>query len=132
VVVGGPPRWKTRGVQLKRGAQRPVVITDAERSHDDQLRTRQIRYVIMMSIRAVCLIVAAVLVSTKVPLLPLWLSLCVAAMVLLPWLAVLLANDRPPKEEHRLAHRFRSARVQPPPPHALGQTEEPRVIDADD
>ena len=131
-MVAGPPRWTTRGVQLKRGAPRPVIITDAERSRDDQLRTRQIRYLIMMSIRAVCLIVAAVLVSTKVPLLPLWLVLCVAAMVLLPWLAVLLANDRPPKEEHRLSHRFRSARVEPPPTNAVGPAQEPRVIDADD
>ena len=131
-MVAGPPRWKTRGVQLKRGAPRPVIITDAERSRDDQLRTRQIRYLIMMSIRAVCLIVAAVLVSTKVPLLPLWLALCVAAMVLLPWLAVILANDRPPKEEHRLSRRFRSGRVEPPPPNAVGRAEEPRVIDADD
>jgi hypothetical protein len=109
-----------------------VVITDAERSRDDQLRTRQIRYLIMMSIRAVCLIVAAVLVSTHVPLLPLWIGLCVVAMVLLPWLAVILANDRPPKEEHRLSHRFRSARVQPAPPNAVGHAEEPRVIDAED
>ena len=131
-MVAGPPRWKTRGVQLKRGASRPVIITDAERSRDDQLRTRQIRYLIMMSIRAVCLIVAAVLVSTKVPLLPLWLALCVAAMVLLPWLAVILANDRPPKEEHRLSRRFHSGRVEPPPPNAVGHAEEPRVIDADD
>jgi hypothetical protein len=109
-----------------------VLITDAERSRDEELRSRQIRYLIMMSIRAVCLIVAAVLVSTKVPLLPLWLILCVAAMVLLPWLAVILANDRPPRPEHRLAHRFHGGRVQPPPPHAVGQAEEPRVIDADD
>jgi len=38
----------------KKVISRPVIITDAERSHDDQLRSRQIRYLIMMSIRAVC------------------------------------------------------------------------------
>jgi hypothetical protein len=129
-VVAGPPRWKTRGVQLKRGAPRPVVITDAERSRDDQLRTRQIRYLIMMSIRAVCLIVAAVLVSTHVPLLPLWIGLCVVAMVLLPWLAVILANDRLPRNEHRLLHRQRAAPEDTT--RQLSPADEPRVIDADE
>lgn len=59
----------------------------------------------MMSLRAVCLILGAILVSARPPLLWLWLSLCGVGMVLLPWLAVLLANDRPPKERHRLVHR---------------------------
>jgi Flp pilus assembly protein TadB len=109
-----------------------VVITDAERSQDDQLRTRQIRYLIMMSIRALALILAAVLVSVKAPLLPLWLTLCVVAMVLLPWLAVLLANDRPPKEQHRLSHRLHRAPVEEPPPNAIAPAREPTVIDADE
>jgi hypothetical protein len=116
---------------VKRGAQRPVIITDAERSRDDQLRSRQIRYLIMMSIRAVCLILAAVLVSVRPPLLALWLILCVAAMVLLPWFAVLLANDRAPKDEHRIFHRDHT-RVPDPAPNALGQQVEPKVIDAED
>jgi Protein of unknown function (DUF3099) len=106
-----------------------VVITDAERSQDDQLRAREIRYVIMMGLRLVCVIVAGVLVGLRVPLLPLWLTLCVAGAVLLPWLAVILANDRPPKDQHRLMHRLR--RTEEPPANAIGATEEPKVIDAD-
>jgi Protein of unknown function (DUF3099) len=117
---------------VKRGAQRPVVITDAHRSQEAQLRTRQIRYLIMMSIRAVCLILAAVLVTLKVPLLPLWLILCVSAMVLLPWLAVILANDGPPKEEHRLSRRLRQAKVEEPAPNTIAPSREPTIIDADD
>jgi hypothetical protein len=115
-----------------------VVITDAEPSQDDQLRSRQIRYLIMMSIRALCLILAAVLVSVRVPLLPLWLILCVTAMVLLPWLAVLLANDRPPKEQYRLSnklhHHARAEEPPPeePPPHAITTKQEPTVIDAEE
>jgi len=105
------------------------VITDAERSQDDQLRAREIRYVIMMGLRLVCVVVAGVLVGLRVPLLPLWLALCVAGAVLLPWLAVILANDRPPKPEHRLVHRLR--RVEEPPANAIGSTEEPKVIDAE-
>lgn len=80
--------------------KQPVLITDAARSQDDQLRSRQIRYVTMMSVRAVCLILGGVLVSVKPPLLPLWLILCAAGMVFLPWAAVLIANDRPPKSKH--------------------------------
>jgi hypothetical protein len=106
---------------VKRSSHRDIaVITDAQRSLDDQLRSRQIRYLVMMSIRAVCLILAAVLVSTKPPLLPLWLTLCVAGMVLLPWFAVLVANDRLPKDEHRLP---------PGPENALTARGEPTVID---
>jgi hypothetical protein len=77
--------------------KQPVLITNAARSQSDQLRTRQIRYVAMMSARAGCLILGAVLVSVRPPLLPLWLILCAAGMVFLPWAAVLIANDRPPK-----------------------------------
>jgi Flp pilus assembly protein TadB len=97
---------------VKRRAQ-PALITDAERSPDDQLRTRQIRYVVMMSIRAVCLVVAAVLVGTNAPMLWLWVPLCVVGMVLLPWLAVIIANDRPPKERCRLSNRLHRTDRQP-------------------
>ncbi|WP_229069279.1 DUF3099 domain-containing protein [Actinoplanes sp. DH11] len=77
--------------------KQPVLITNAARSQADQLRSRQIRYTTMMSIRALCLILGGVLISLRVPLLPLWLILCALGMVFLPWAAVLIANDRPPK-----------------------------------
>jgi hypothetical protein len=116
---------------VKRSAPRPVVITDAERSQDDQLRKRQIRYLIMMLIRALCLILAAVLVSVGAPLLPLWLSLCVAAMILLPWLAVLLANDRPPKSRQP-SRRPPTSRVAEPGARAVAPTRAPTIIDGAD
>jgi hypothetical protein len=116
---------------VKRRTERPVVITDAPRSPDDELRSRQIRYLIMMSIRAVCLILAAILLTLRVPLLPLWLILCVIAMVLLPWLAVILANDGPPKDQYRLPSRRRHQHVEQPP-NAISPAREPTIIDADD
>jgi hypothetical protein len=116
---------------LKRPAQRPVVITDAERSQNEQLRAREIRYVIMMGTRLLCLITGGVLVGLRPPLLPLWLSLCVGGAVVLPWLAVILANDRAPKPEHRLGHNRGGAPPQPPPGRAVGSAPEPKVIDAD-
>ncbi|WBB81786.1 DUF3099 domain-containing protein [Micromonospora sp. WMMD882] len=117
---------------MKRQAYQPILITDASRSQDDQLTSRQRRYVLMMSIRAACLIVGAVLASVQAPLLWLWLPLCGIGMVLIPWLAVLLANDRPPKEQHRL--RNRTARREATPPRSLAADAEDRphrVIDAE-
>jgi len=45
--------------RVKRG-RRPHVITDARQSPGEELRFRERRYVLMMSIRAVCLVAAAV------------------------------------------------------------------------
>ncbi|GAB3956394.1 DUF3099 domain-containing protein [Micromonospora vulcania] len=100
---------------VKRQAYQPILITDASRSQNDQLTSRQRRYVLMMGIRVACIVVGAILVGANAPLLWLWLPLCALGMVLIPWLAVLLANDRPPKEQHRLANRFHPASR--PTPH---------------
>jgi hypothetical protein len=114
---------------VKRKAQRPILITDADRSQAEQLRSRQVRYVLMMSIRGACLVVAAVLVGAKAPLLWLWLPLCLLGMVLIPWLAVILANDRPPKDQHRLRHKPREP--EEPQQQALPSNPPGRTIDAD-
>ncbi|GLY94803.1 DUF3099 domain-containing protein [Actinoplanes sp. NBRC 103695] len=115
---------------MKKQPERPVVITDAARSQGDQLRSREIRYVSMMALRAACLITGAVLISVKPPLLPLWLILCAAGMVLLPWMAVLIANDRPPKTKAE-----RAAAMPQPTQHVIepASPDRPaRVIDADE
>ncbi|MBQ1026690.1 MULTISPECIES: DUF3099 domain-containing protein [Micromonospora] len=119
---------------MKRQAYQPILITDAARSQDDQLTSRQRRYVVMMGVRVACVIVGAILVGVRAPLLWLWLPLVALGMVLIPWLAVLLANDRPPKERHRLANRFssRSATEAAPPPMSLAAEERPhKIIDAE-
>ena len=79
----------------------------------DQIRSRQVRYVTMMGMRAACLIIGAILISARPPLLPLWLALCAAGMVLLPWCAVLIANDRPPRRVDE-PRRFDDARRRTP------------------
>ncbi len=117
---------------VKRQAYQPILITDASRSQDDQLNSRQRRYVLMMGIRVLCIIVGAILVGANAPLLWLWLPLCGLGMVLIPWLAVLLANDRPPKEQHRLANRFHPSRQDDTPPMSLTAEERPhKVIDVE-
>src|SRR5690606_21653081 len=55
----------------------------------------------MMSIRAVCLVLAVVVVTVKPPLMGLWLLLWALGMTILPWVAVVLANDRLPTKRHR-------------------------------
>ena len=78
----------------------PALITDAPESLDDEFDRRRKRYAIMMALRAVCVIAAALIYRVS------WLlaiSLIVGGAVL-PWCAVLLANDRPPKSARRLRH----------------------------
>jgi hypothetical protein len=106
---------------------RPALITDAHRSPREELRYREIRYVLMMSVRAVCLVVAAVLVSVHAPLLWLWLPICGVGMLFIPWLAVILANDRLPRRRRPVPRR-----PTPADPRAVSAAEAPRVIDADE
>ena len=105
-----------------------VLITDAAEDPEKELRRREIRYVAMMLLRAACLVAAAILASLKPPAWGMWVILCLVAMVLLPWFAVLLANDRPAKK--RGPHRpspVPSVSTQP----ALPGPRDERTIDAD-
>ena len=81
-----------------------AVITEAEESIPDQLRRREKRYAVMMGLRALCLVAAVLVSASHVPLRMLWVGLCIVGMVVLPWMAVLVANDRPPKK----SSQFRS------------------------
>jgi hypothetical protein len=56
--------------------------------------------------------------------------MCLFGMVVVPWLAVILANDRLPKDRYRLMHRGRPTEEEPA--KALSPPDEPRVIDADE
>ena len=70
-----------------------TVITRAEPSYDEQLRSRRKRYMIMMSLRVPFLIAATALYQTP------WLAILVIAISIpLPWAAVLIANDRPARK----------------------------------
>jgi hypothetical protein len=111
---------------------RPQLITDAARSPEQELRAREIRYVLMMLLRAACVVVAAILVATRPPLLWLWLTICISGGVFLPMVAVMLANDTAPRPEHQLRNKFRKPEPtsHPDPGHALTEREH-KVIDAE-
>src|SRR5450755_4157636 len=79
------------GVPPRRG--QATVITEAQPSYDDQLRGRRKRYMIMMSLRVPFLILATLLYQTP------WLALLIIGISIpLPWMAVLIANDRPARK----------------------------------
>lgn len=102
---------------------RPVLITQAEYSYEEQHRARVRKYLKLMFWRIPAFLAAAIAYG-------IWhnglLSLAIlAASIPLPWMAVLIANDRPPRraEEPR---RFPDA-----PQHtALFPRAEHRALDA--
>jgi hypothetical protein len=94
-----------------------VVITEAQESPETQLRRRTRKYLAMMSLRGICLAVATLLVGLKVPHALAWASIAIAAMIALPWMAVLIANDRPPKKSSTFTSKLRRAPA--PEPRAL-------------
>ncbi|HKI41183.1 MAG: DUF3099 domain-containing protein [Mycobacterium sp.] len=74
---------------------RPVLITAAETSYEEQHRARVRKYLTLMAFRIPALILAAVAYGT-------WhnglISLAIVGLSIpLPWMAVLIANDRPPR-----------------------------------
>jgi hypothetical protein len=75
----------------------PVLITAAEPSYEDQHAARKRKYMIMMGMRVPFLVGALIFYQTW------WLALgLVVLSIPLPWAAVLIANDRPPRKTERV------------------------------
>ncbi len=72
----------------------PALITTAPEAAGDGYEKRKKKYAIMMSTRALCVILAA---TTYQISLVLAMAFVVGGAVL-PWCAVLIANDRPAKQ----------------------------------
>ncbi|SOJ54549.1 hypothetical protein MSIMFB_02040 [Mycobacterium simulans] len=90
---------------------RPILITAAEPSYEVQHRARVRKYLTLMAFRIPALILAAVAYG-------IWHNgliclLIVAASVPLPWMAVLIANDRPPRRADE-PRRFEESRRRTP------------------
>ena len=80
-----------------------VLITAAEPSYAEQYAARRRKYAILMSARIPCLVLAGVFYQTW------WLALTfVLLSVPLPWMAVLIANDRAPRKVEKVS-RLRHA-----------------------
>ena len=94
---------------------RPVLITRAAHPYEEQHRERVRKYLTIMSFRIPALLLAAVAYG-------IWhnglISLAIlVASIPLPWIAVLIANDRPPRraEEPRRYERPADPAVSRPP-----------------
>jgi hypothetical protein len=90
---------------------RPVLITAAEPSYEEQHRARVRKYLTLMAFRIPALIFAALAYGA-------WHNglislLIVGASVPLPWMAVLIANDRPPRRANE-PRRFDDSRRRTP------------------
>lgn len=68
-----------------------MLITEAQTSRLDEHAARKKRYAITMLVRGICLVLAAIFYQVV------WLMLIFAVLgTVLPWIAVIMANDRPP------------------------------------
>ena len=93
-----PQMWNSRAMKRELGFDdegRPVLITAAAPAYEEQHRARVRKYLTIMSFRIPALILAAVAYG-------IWhnglISLAIVAVSIpLPWIAVLIANDRPPR-----------------------------------
>lgn len=92
-------------------------------SLDEERRYRTIRYVVMMSIRGVLVIVIGILVMAEAPMLWLWLALGVVGMAVLPWLAVILANDALARKPGKFIKHQRRAQTLEAPEHRMIDSE---------
>ncbi len=82
----------------------PVLITDAPMSYEEELAARKRRYKIMMGLRVPCMVLAAVFY--QIP----WIAVTLLVVSIpLPWMAVLIANDRLPRKAEQ-PHRYRPGR----------------------
>ncbi len=78
-------------------AEEAHVITTVPQNANDEFDRRRRRYLIMMAGRVLCVIGAVATYHVS-----LWLAFgFVVAGGVLPWCAVLIANDRPPKRKVR-------------------------------
>ena len=89
---------------MPRHDDEPVLITEASRSFDEEFRARKKRYSLIMAFRIPCLLLAGLFgIGFNLPLVAV---IFIVLSVPLPWIAVLIANDRLPKKSEKVSpHR---------------------------
>ncbi|MBY6410957.1 DUF3099 domain-containing protein [Rhodococcus sp. BP-252] len=92
-------------------ARNPVLITEAKSSVEEQHRARVRKYMFIMSFRIPALVLAAI--SYGIWANP-WIAMAIVGVSIpLPWMAVLIANDRPPRTKDEVS-RYDGRRVSRP------------------
>lgn len=99
----------------------PILITEAQVSYDEEFAARKKRYSLIMACRIPCLVLAGVFgIAFEWP----WVAVAfIVLSVPLPWVAVLIANDRPAKKAEK-KNRYRGGSTE------LGAVPEARIIEA--
>lgn len=96
-------------------------VTDAEDSHERDISSRTHRYLISMGFRMVCFILAVIIPG------PLrWVF--VVGAVIIPWIAVLIANAAAPSTPRTNPAVSPGAAQLPEQPESPRQAEEPDVV----
>ncbi len=99
----------------------PVLITEAQVSFDDEFAARKRRYSILMACRIPCLLLAGL---SYMAFGNAWIAVgLIVLSVPLPWVAVLIANDRLPKKAGKV-NRYRPERT------AIPEVSDARIIEA--
>ena len=90
-----------------RHGEDPVLITDAEPSFDEEQRHRKRVYAVQMLVRLVGFTAAGLLAHIW------WLALGIVAVTgALPWVAVVIANDRTSRRGRRRVYRHEHRAIQ--------------------
>ena len=98
------------------------IVTSAHLSHTEDIALRQQRYVIMQSMRLVCIVLA-----TALPLPIVLRALLIVGAIALPWFGVVMANAGPTVPRKRKT----ALRTTPGASTPLTAIEPGRVIDAE-
>ncbi|WP_199443235.1 DUF3099 domain-containing protein [Umezawaea beigongshangensis] len=92
----------------------PVLITEAAPSFEDQHAARKRKYATIMSMRVAMVLAAMFCYQIW------WLALALLVLsVPLPWMAVLIANDRPPRKAERVNRHEADRRAIEPTGHTV-------------
>ncbi|QHC01949.1 DUF3099 domain-containing protein [Epidermidibacterium keratini] len=106
----------------KRDSVRPHLVTSAPQSREEEFAARKRRYVLTMASRAILLVVALLCATVSI-----WLAIGVGIIsAILPWIAVVMANEGPPKS----SPYYRAGRDRAPADHARQEEPDRRVIAA--
>ena len=90
------------GVGSKDHAPESFLITEAQTSLEEQHRARVRRYLTLMAFRIPALVIAGIVYATTQNGL---IALGVIVLSIpIPWVAVLMANDRPPRPKDEVLH----------------------------
>ena len=89
---------------------RPVLVTTAGKSARDERRDRERRYLLTMGLRVLCFIAAVVLFAGGLR----WAgAIAAAGSLILPWVAVVVANAGPRRQPAQPALYTREVRELP-------------------